>query len=361
MARKTTAEQRAEYVARQKSFDPKVGQDTYVIDLIHFTNYHNKNTDSRHFRRWAIDYQTRRNAKLSAALERATDFELRSIGLMSRLVTGDHFISLDHLHKLDNDIDRLIDKYQNRKVEKKVEVVQKPVVADKTDQLVSSLVAEVNAAIDDFATKGTDFSMKGFLAGNNVPGAIAKQIGLKFKKLEAELQEAVMGKDLQLKEAYAHMGKVKLKRFYALAQQIVVDCAQQVVTAKIRKPRVKKEKPASVVASKMKYMKQHDELKLVSEKPEKIIGSDTVWVYDTERRRIFVYVAEDGQKLGVRGTTITGFDIQNSGVKTLRKPESFLTGSMAKRTIMTSFKELKTKAGVPNGRTNEQMIILKVF
>jgi hypothetical protein len=361
--RKSTAEQRADYVARQRGFDPLITEENYVQDLIRYQNYHNANTDTKHIRRWALDYAKRKNPSQLALLERATDFELRSIGIIGRAIGRDYPISLNHITKIDSEIDRLVAKYgaKPEAPQTKVVTLAPKLVEDRTAAMAAKHAAEVDAAIDEYLTNDTAFSMKGYVTSAGVSGSVAKAIAQKFVKLEQELQEAVAGKDAQLKEAYAHLGKVKLKRFYGLVQQIIVDCAQQVVTAKVRAPRVRKEKPPGVLAAKMKYLKQFDELKLVSEKPEKIVGADTVWAYDTERRRIFVYVADSGQKLSVKGTTITGFSVSESGVKTLRKPEVFLTAGLAKRTLMTNFKDLKTKQGVPNGRTSEHMIILKAF
>lgn len=358
MARKITAEERENYVRRQRSYDPVLTEENYRVDLLNYTNYHNKNTESKNIRKWALEFAQGIDKKIPAVLNRASDFELRTIGIMARATMRGDYIRPDHATNMRRDIHRLVEKYGL--VEKKDEPKAAPAAVVKENP-ASKHIAEVNAAIDEYLTNDTPFSMKGYLAGNNVPGAVAKSIAQSFVKLQAELKEAVDGKDAQLKEGYAHLGKVKLKRFYAMVQQLILDCAQQVVTAKVRKPRVKKEKPAAMQVAKMKYLKEFPDMKLVSVKPETVVGAEVVWLYDTERRKITVYVADQGQKLGVKGTTITGFSVAESGVKTLRKPEQFLTGSLAKRTIMASFKDLTTKASVPNGRTNEKMIILKVF
>jgi hypothetical protein len=233
---------------------------------------------------------------------------------------------------------------------------------DKTLQLTKKFRAEVDGAIDEFCLADTPFSMKGFIATQNIPGPVARAIGQSYVGMLKELKEAVDGKDAQLKEAYSHFGKVKLKRFLALVQQIIADCAQQVVAAKtVRKPRVVKEKPASVLVSKLKYLKEFSELKLTSEKPTSIIGAKTVWLYDTAKRKLFVYHAEGTNKLSVKGTTLLNWDVKKSHVKTLRKPEEFLSNSLAAKSIQDRFDKLSTKPQTVNGRTNDDVIILKVF
>ena len=96
-------------------------------------------------------------------------------------------------------------------------------------------------------------------------------------------------------------------------------------------------------------------------RPFFIIGSSEVWFYNTKYRRVGVYRAENGT-VSVKGTTIIGFDIKESKAFTLRKPEEFFKGlSMGKRALSNALKTLKTKPTQPNGRINEETIILGAF
>jgi hypothetical protein len=85
------------------------------------------------------------------------------------------------------------------------------------------------------------------------------------------------------------------------------------------------------------------------------------WLYDTVHRRLFCYKAVKEQKLSVHGTSIVGFDVETSVVKSIRKPEVIKEFIGNKKDFTTKFSELTTKAQKPNGRTNENMIILKIF
>lgn len=357
MARKLTAEERSLAVKNQRKFEPNISSENYKADLMRYLTHHGTNTDAKVIRKWALAYAKNEN------LDKASDFELRSIGIIGHAVTLDFPISLNDIVKIDDEVNSLLQKYA-----KKVTVVTKkpddvPVISQdvKNAAAASKHAAEVNGALDDFLVKSTDFSMKAYANTHNISPAVLKLIAAKFTRLEAELGDVIAGRDSQLVESYSFMGKVKLKKFYAFVKQIITDCAQQVVIAKVRKPRARKEKPASVLASKMQYLKKFDQLGLSSEAPEKIIGADTVWVYDTERRKLTVYTADTGMKLGIKGTTITGFSVTNSATRMLRKPEIFFKGSLAKKTILSEFDKLTTKPSVPNGRTNETSIILRVF
>jgi hypothetical protein len=112
----------------------------------------------------------------------------------------------------------------------------------------------------------------------------------------------------------------------------------------------------------MKFMREFAELGLKSVKPESIIGSTEVWYYNTKYRRVGVYKGEGGNPLSVKGTTIIGFDVKESQQMTLRKPEEFFKGlSLGKRALNGALKKLTTKPSAPNGRINEECILLGAF
>jgi hypothetical protein len=108
-------------------------------------------------------------------------------------------------------------------------------------------------------------------------------------------------------------------------------------------------------------MKEFADLSLKSCRPEGILDSSELWVYNTKYRKVQVYKAEFGN-LGVKGTTIIGFNVKDSLSYTLRKPEEFFKDvSIGKRALNAAIKKLKTKPSTPNGRINEECILLGAF
>ena len=64
----------------------------------------------------------------------------------------------------------------------------------------------------------------------------------------------------------------------------------------------------------------------------------------------------------VKGNTLLGFDTARSEVKTLRKPAEQLKEIMGSKPVARKFfKDIKAVSTTPNGRFNENMIILKAF
>ena len=182
-----------------------------------------------------------------------------------------------------------------------------------------------------------------------------------YVKLYNELADAINSEDEQLVEGYSNFTKRELKAFHKFVGQIIEDCEQMVQTAKAtRAPRKRKPVPLSKQVAKMKYMKEFPELKLKSCKAEDIIGATELWVYNTKYRKVQVYKAE--QSLSVKGTSVLGFDVKESKSLTLRKPEEFFKGlSIGKRALNGALKKLTTKPTTPNGRINEECILLGAF
>ena len=141
-----------------------------------------------------------------------------------------------------------------------------------------------------------------------------------------------------------------------------------VQTAKAtRAPRKRKAVPVEKIVSKLKYLKEFkdpaNKLDLVSVHPTKLHGASEAWVYDTAKRKMHHYIADEYSKsFTVKGNTILGFDTNASEIKTLRKPGEQIKEVMgSKPAARKYFKDIKAVATTPNGRFNENMIILKAF
>lgn len=359
---KNTADRNKFILKQTNATEPTIAAETYSTDIMVYLNHHNALTDIKVIRKWALKYVVK-HPKQFRALSKATDFELRTIGLLAHVKAKGFFLSEKHEEMLLRKVSALVKKYGNVTLAD-TPVVEKPVV--NIDERIASVagqhLCEVEGAIDEFLLEGKPFSMKGYLESHNVSGPVAKKIAAALAPRIAELKEALEGKDPELKEGYSNFGKVKLKRFLAFVEQIAGDCDQQVVNTKAaRKPRARKAKPPAVIVAKLKYLREFPELKLTSEKPTEIVGASEVWLYDTEKRKLQVYYAADGERLTVKGTTILNYDVKTSVAKTLRKPEVVLKGNLTKKGLNTAFKAIKTKPQALNGRTNERLIILKVF
>jgi hypothetical protein len=130
-----------------------------------------------------------------------------------------------------------------------------------------------------------------------------------------------------------------------------------------RAPRAKKMQPKEKIVGKMKYLKQHEPLKLVSINPTDIIGAKELWIYNIKSRKLGKYVAGEFDELSVKGTTILNYSESLSVQKTLRKPEEKLSEfkSAGKVQLRKFLEDINTTDTKLNGRINEDTVLLKVL
>lgn len=347
--------------------EPRIDKDNYKVSLIHTLNWYNTNREEKDLRSYA-EYYIKSSPDLKEylyAITKASYLEVKSIGVIGRLIRREQYISIDHTMHILQTLEQIHQKYKKVtvKVEAKGNSTPTPNIQDRINDTVRTHAAEIDNQIDLFVIQKTNnFSMKGYLSGNQVPGVIAKRIGAVYENTAKELEQAYKGTDPQLKEGYSHLSKVHLRKLLEFVQQIIVDCNQQVVSAKAqRKPKARKVKPPSVVVRKIKYMKECVELKLKSIDPAKIVGSSELWVYHPEKRKLTVFRGADNGFLGVSGMSIINYDIEKSETKTLRKPEEFFKGLVyGKRAMANAWKAVNAKTSSPRGRISEDLILLAV-
>jgi hypothetical protein len=365
----TLAKRAKAHATLRKTIDePVLDQENYNVSLTSALVWYRDNVDEKKIRKYAIEYFAKLGKKKEVlAINKAGDYDVRQLGVLCRLVSNGNVLSDEHMNTIENMVNHIIRKEalpQKIKEDKTVVVpVATPSIQDRMDEKAHDLAGEIEGAIDEFiTTKTTKFSTKSYLATNQVAAPIAKRIGEIFAGRIPEIKEAIAGDDEQIVEGYSHLNKRELKKYLAFMEEIISDCQQQVQTAKAnRAPRKRKAVSPTKLVSKMKFMKEFADLKLKSCKPEDILTSTELWVYNTKYRKVTVYKS-DGGMLSVKGTTILGFDVKESKTMTLRKPEEFFKGlAMGKRALNGAFKKLTTKPSTPNGRVNEECILLGAF
>lgn len=273
---------------------------------------------------------------------------------------------------LEAEINKVISEGKNDKnddeISEKKETAPVISIQERVRESSLAMTEEIETAIESFQIDPEAFDPKQFkvlnlLKGRQAKAAHARIIRDFYTRNYEELQEAALGKDDQLKEGYSHLSKTQLKKIITFYGEIVSACDMLMQEAKVnRKPRKIKTLSKDKVVSKLKYMKQDDKLKLVSINPTDLVGSKELWVFNTKTRKLGKYVAAEFNDLGVKGTSITGFDEHKSVQKTLRKPEEQLkefksAGKVALRKFLEDIKAVDIKL---NGRINEETILLKV-
>ncbi len=283
---------------------------------------------------------------------------------------------------LQNDITRLIKvvtapqvKETSKTGGKKDEPVKesnRPNVQEIMKERAREAAGELEGMFDDFLGAGAkaqhSFKPMDEVARKNVLPQHISYITDIWKKKQSEYEEVLKGKDAQLVQAYSYLNKTQIKNTIKFIEQVVGDLNSYISVKKAAKaPRARKAVPVEKQVSKMKYLKEFKEatskLNLIGLHPVKIFGASEAWVYDSAKRKLHHYVADEYSKtFSVKGSTLIGFDTKNSEVKTLRKPGEQLKEIMgSKPAARKYFKDIRAVATTPNGRFNDKMVILKAF
>jgi len=244
-------------------------------------------------------------------------------------------------------------------------VVKAPTIQDRLNEKTAEHLAHFEGLYDEvLAGETVKPDAFNYLTANTVPQSQINKFEQLFTIRKGELLVAQERRDEQVEEAYKHYKAADFKRHHAFLDQLLSDLDQyRSVKKATKKARVKRAPNKEKVVSKLKYMKEEKTLKLVSINPVDIVGAQELWAYNTKTRKLYKYVADTLQgPLGVKGTSLTGFDPVKSVGKTLRKPEEKLK-EFAKATkvqLRRFLEDIKATETIGNGRMNSDTVLLKV-
>ena len=274
---------------------------------------------------------------------------------------------------LENEIARLLKiVHKPEEIKAEVEVSTRPNIQDILKEKARDAAGELEGLFDEFITSGapTKHTLRPMdeVAKKNVMPQHISLLTEVWKKKQNEFEELLKGADKQLVEGYAYLNKTQIKNVIKFIEQVLNDLNSYISVKKAAKaPRARKAVPVEKIVAKLKYQKVFKDtaskLDLVSISPIKLHGASEAWIYDSAKRKLHHYIADDYSKaFTVKGNTLLGFDTAKSEVKTLRKPAEQLKEIMgSKPAARKYFNDIKAVATASNGRFNENMIILKAF
>ena len=330
--------------------------DVTVKGYVSALNWYNYFYDADHSKDWLIDYMKANDFSKSdiADVKRANkNFIPTTVGWNARMRLNGNVLDNDEYFQ--TRIQEAI--ALGRKERKEQEEAEKPKVnvQDRTKAKNSQIIADVEERFDEL---WLDFDIYDYLKNNEISVAAASSIKEFY---EPQLIE-INSDDPQVKEAY---GKT-LKTWQKFWTSFIADCDRfigNVKATKVRKPREKKVKSAVDQVKNLKFAKDHGPLKIASINPAEIIGAKQLWTYHIKYKKLARFNAAGPDGLGVKGTTLIGFDEETSVQRTLRKPELVLgellkAGKITLRKFLDDIKTNETKAG---GRISGDMVLLRVI
>jgi len=311
-------------------------------------------------------------------LRRVADNEfINTYGWLGRMKLRGLVLTEHEEASLENEVARLtvafhkpeVKESQTSVIKTEVEVPARPNIQDILRDKAKEAAGELESVFDDFILNGkASAKTMDVVARFNVMPQHVSLITDIWKRKQNEFTELQGGLDKQLNEGYNYLTKIQVRNILKYIDSVLTDLNAYISVKKAAKaPRKKKAVPVEKLVAKLKYMKAFkdatNKLDLVSISPIKLHGASEAWVYDTAKRKLHHYIADEYSKsFTVKGNTILGFDTSKSEIKTLRKPGEQIKEVMgSKPAARKFFADIKAVATTPNGRFNENMIILKAF
>ena len=367
------------YWGSEPLFATQPDSDKRGLALIMALNWYNRFYDNKSAKIFLTSYASQVNFADAKLISKVEDREVMpTLGWLARLYLRGLNLSTEESTRLHNELTRLVQSISKPIVVKSSTGVEKtetpvsnrPNVQEIMRERTREVAGEIEGWFDNFIIEGAkaakiDANSIGILTERNILPQHISILTEIWKNRMNEFEEVYKGSDAQLTEAYSNFTKTQIKAAIKFCEAVLAGLNSYVSVKKASKtPR--KRKPISVEkqVAKFKYQKVEETLKLVSVHPSKIINATEVWAYDTAKRKLHYYIADSHVgSLGIKGTTILGFDSAKSGIKTLRKPPEVLKKLMSggKPASRKVFEEVNSVQTIPAGRSSDNLIILKVY
>jgi len=363
-APRTTKSVDEQYLGVEPVWDDSIATSTQLISAYNWYNYFG---DIKSAAKMLFTHYPRDKAEIKVLRKLDVKSISPILGYNARMMSRGCKLPKDFIERFNQKIEELLNQaaaIEEIVIEKKV--AYKPSVQDRIREQISDYIAELENEIDIFTENKykSEFDMYAWLRSKEVKSQQANVIADHYEPLLSELEEVKSKSDEQLNEGYSHMKPREVTRFIDFVRMIVEDARKQSQNQKtVRKTRAKKPASLQKQIARIQYQKNASEFKLVSINPADIIGANQLWTFNTKYRVLTRYDAMGPAGFSIKGTTLQGYDEENSIRKKLRKPDQILPRVLTggKRVLNKVMDEINTKEASINGRLNKETILLKVI
>lgn len=364
------------YLGDEPLFDPELGteypdRDRDTIIALNWYNYFVSKKDLiPDMHDYARDVLKLKKTELTSFKNGASAWATRTCGSLIRMVERGYVLSDAQKNHIKHDIMVAVGEGAKIKITSPTEVKGDPLppvsIQDRVRLKVHATILEDIRDVEERWTLGeTNVTFDAYtrLKTHELP-AMACSYAIPWVQNLVDLYSDAMNKNCdQAVEAYKHLSKVQLKERVKLLNKALDDIKRYQANSKtVRKVRAKKPVAATKQVAKIKFLKESPEFKLVSINPASIVGAMRLFVFNVKTRTLSEYVSSGPNGFAIKGTTLQGWDDNGSRSKKLRKPEDLLPLVLSKtpRQIDNAWKKLTTKDTSPNGRLNEDTILMRI-
>ena len=364
------------YLGDEPLFDPELGteypdRDRDTIIALNWYNYFVSKKDLiPDMHDYARDVLKLKKTELTSFKNGASAWATRTCGSLIRMVERGYVLSDAQKTHIKHDIMVAVGEGAKIKITSPTEVKGDPLppvsIQDRVRLKVHATILEDIRDVEERWTLGeTNVTFDAYtrLKTHELP-AMACSYAIPWIQNLVDLYSDAMNKNCdQAVEAYKHLSKIQLKERVKLLNKALDDVKRYQANSKtVRKVRTKKPVAATKQVAKIKFLKESPEFKLVSINPASIVGAMRLFVFNVKTRTLSEYVSSGPNGFAIKGTTLQGWDENGSRSKKLRKPEDLLPLVLSKtpRQIDNAWKKLTTKDTSPNGRLNEDTILMRI-
>ena len=365
-----------EYLGPEPMFAVQPDEDRRRVALMRSFTWYGRFYGKKDAKEFLAQYLDLRERPQEAKIMRKIDEKecINTLAWLARMELRGLELSETESDTLQNEIKRLLETINKPEVIEAIvpDAPARPNIQEILKDKAREAAGELEGLFDEYITSGAGSKhtlrpIDEVAKKNVMPQHISLLTDVWKKKLN-EIEEVLKGTDAQLVQGYSHLTKTQLKNVVKFIELVIGDLNSYISVKKAAKaPRARKAVPVEKQVAKLKYLKTFKDtaskLDLMSISPIKLHGASEAWVYDTAKRKLHHYIADDYSKtFTVKGSTLLGFDSAQSEVKTLRKPAEQIKEVMgSKPAARKYFKDIKAVSTTPNGRFNDAMIILKAF
>lgn len=326
------------------------------IRLIEALNWYNYNSEDADYKTWLKAYMTKEKFSKQDISKAAHADIPRSIAAIARMETrGTVTGEIERLKQFIKDAIASSTYVEEEPV--KGEVIS---IRDRLEQSCTPYVTWIEQQIDNFIEgESYDDNFYDYLNGQGCKAAHARVIRDEFQFDFDEMALLKEG-DEAVAECYDGYGKKTQKLLIAFYEKLEADLNQLEQTKKAARVRKVRKPSVEKMVSKVKYCKESTEFKVGSIHPQKVLGCEQLWVFNTKTRQLGRY---NGSNFQFKRSSLINFDADDSICKKLRKPEEFLKVVMgaSKSQLNKQFDAIKAVAKPMNGRFNEFNVLLRVW
>ena len=291
------------------------------------------------------------------ALSKKSEVEIQTLGNVCILLTKGHNLS---------------DLYEEGVIKQKLETFLKGTSPGKTTEPPPKVVKirTISSSLSEWLNT-LDFLVDEFTGNSkqtqvNIPPVPTldrfDQNYLKAKEVPIWSEEVSRLSDEECLEGYSNFSKrrqVALKKFYETLLAMV-SLETQAKPTKKKRTRSVKAKPVEKQLEKLVFNEEKSKVK-----KKDILSATEIWAFNEKYNDLIHWVAEDGTKFTVKGTTLQNVDLIKSQLKRVRPNKQAATlaeiAKANKNRCGMIFTSLPTKIDTPSPRLSNSIILLQVF